>query len=807
MLKNYIKTAWRNLWKGRIFNAMNVVGLSVAIACCTLLFLTVHYEFSYDRFHTNLKDIYQVYSVSHRPQGDDASTSMPVPFLPALKAEYPEVKYVSRSANSGVVVRYANKELDLDAHYVDEDFLKMFTFPLAKGNSSNVLSGLNNVVLTEEAAKSIFGNQEPIGKTILLKIEDKPASFMVTGVAKSIPSNSGILFDMLIRFENNSIYKDNINQWDNWTHLVFVQMKEDFDPSTFTRRMQPFTKKHFTRSIEALKSDGAKPDADGNVFSLHLAPFANNHFSVNMGGTEGSPVSKIYVISLLIVGCFILIIACINFINLSIARAFTRSREVGVRKTLGAGKWQLLTQFWIETVMVCLGATMLGVLLAGLTMPTFKAIFRSHITIGMLLQPAQLSGCIMLFALITVIAGFYPALIMIRYKTVSVLKGNMVAAKPGKLRNSLLVVQFSLSTLLTICTIITWQQIHYLQSKPLGYNKMEVLSIPTGYNEVGSNVLQIMRNKLGNDPAVLSVSGAYNNMGRGTDGSMRTSIQGFNYKGHEIRTHIERVDYDYLQTMDIKLLEGRDFSRTYSGDTTAIVINEAMAAKLGGKNLVGSFLPMNDDKKPAQIIGIVKNYNFRSLHEEIEPLTLTMNPEYSINYVYVKVKPASLVQTFDRIQKSWHAEFTNTEFRGSWLNENTERQYQGEKRLSGIFVSGAIIAIIISCIGLLAISIMIVMQRNKEIGIRKVLGASVTRIVFMLSGDFVKLVLLAAFIAFPVAWWLMDRWLQGFAYRIHLQWWVFAAAALLAMLVAFITISFQAIKAAVANPVKSLRSE
>jgi putative ABC transport system permease protein len=449
---------------------------------------------------------------------------------------------------------------------------------------------------------------------------------------------------------------------------------------------------------------------------------------------------------------------------------------------------------------VCLGATVLGFLIAAVAMPYFNTIFRSEIAMSMLVQPAQLSGALLLFITITVIAGVYPALIMMRYKTVSVLKGAVLNSKPGKLRNTLLVVQFSLSTLLTICTIITWQQIQYLQNKPLGYNKTEVLSIPTGHTEVGINVLNLMRNKLSSNPDVISVTGAYMNMGRGTDGSMRTSIQGFNYKDREVRTHIERVDYDYLKTMDIKLLDGRDFSKTYAGDSTAIVINEAMAAQLGGKNLIGTFLPMDENAPQAQIIGIVKNYNFRSLHEDIAPLTLTMKKEYSINYVFVKVKPGSLIQAYD-------STFPNTEFKASWLNENTERQYRSEKRLSGIFVSGAVIAIIISCIGLLAISIMIVMQRTKEIGIRKVLGASVPRIVVMLSSDFVKLVMLAAIIAFPVAWWLMHNWLQGFAYRISIQWWVFAAAALLAMLVAFVTISFQSIKAAVANPVRSLRSE
>jgi putative ABC transport system permease protein len=316
-----------------------------------------------------------------------------------------------------------------------------------------------------------------------------------------------------------------------------------------------------------------------------------------------------------------------------------------------------------------------------------------------------------------------------------------------------------------------------------------------------------MRNELKNHAEVASVTGAYMNMGRGNDGSSRMSVLGFNLGDKEIRTHIQRVDYDYLKTLDIKLVEGREFNPDFAGDSTAVIINETMAKQLGGKNVLGSFVPMYDSVAKVQVVGIMKDYNFRSLHEDIAPLTLTMDKSYEINYIFVKVKPGNLVTSYDAIKKSWNRQYPNTEFKGSWINENTERQYLNERRLSGIFVSGAVIAIVISCIGLLAISIMIVLQRTKEIGIRKVLGSSIGSIVLLLSMDFVKLVLLAAVIAFPVAWWLMNNWLQSFAYRITIQWWVFAVATLLAIILAFITISFQSVKAALANPVKSLRSE
>ncbi|CAM3754948.1 ABC transporter permease [Mucilaginibacter galii] len=807
MLKNYIKTAWRNLWKGRVFNLLNLVGLAVAIACCTLIFLTVFYEFTYDRFHTKLDNIYQIYTVSNRAEGAEVTSSVPEPLTPALKAEYPAVKYMTRSADAGALIKYGNKELDENLHFVDEDFLKMFTFPLIEGNKNNVLSGLNNVVITQATAKALFGEEPALNKTVLLNINNVQQPFIVSGILEDISRHSSIEFDLLVRFEHYPNYAANINAWENRTHIAMIEFNNGYDPASFTSQLTPFVKKHFAPSIEILKKDGAKPNEKGDIFWLDIAPFSNNHFATNLGGVEGNPVNKTYPVSLIVIGCFILIIACINFINLSVARGFTRSREVGVRKTLGASKGQLLIQFWIETIMVCLASMVVGLLLCMALINQFKAIFKSRISLSMLLDPVTLFGIIILFLLVTAIAGFYPALMMVRYKTVAVLKGNTASTKPGKLRNTLLVVQFSLSTLLIICTIITWQQINYLQNKPLGYNKTEVLSIPVSGGLIGEKALKLMRNELKNHAEVASVTGAYMNMGRGNDGSSRSSILGFNFGDKEIRTHIQRVDYDYLKTLDIKLLEGREFNPDFAGDSTAVIINETMARQLGTKNVLGSFVPMYDSVAKVQVVGIVKDYNFRSLHEDIAPLTLTMDKHYEINYIFVKVKPGNLVASYDAIKKSWNRQYPNTEFEGSWINENTERQYLNERRLSGIFVSGAVIAIVISCIGLLAISIMIVLQRTKEIGIRKVLGSSVGGIVLLLSMDFVKLVLLASVIAFPIAWWLMNNWLQSFAYRITIQWWVFALATLLAILLAFITISFQSVKAALANPVKSLRSE
>ncbi len=807
MFKNNLKIAWRNLLKGKVFNLINIVGLSVAVACCILLFLTVDYEFSFDCFHKNLPDIYQLYTTENRAAGIEKSASMPEPAAPALKAAYPAIKNISRYGNGQTSVLYRGKQTNYGIKFIDPDFLKMFTFPLVQGNPQTALHDLKSIVITEYVAHAVFNKENPVGKTVELNFNDQPQSFVITGIAQDFTDNSSLSFDILMRFENMPGYQQKQDRWDANNHSVFVQLQAGVNHTIFEKQFIPFTNQHFTENINNIKRDGARPDADKQVFTLNLFSFAQNHFATNMFGLEGDHVSKVYIIALMAIGIFILLIACINFINLNVARAFTRAREVGVRKTLGAGNWNLILQFWTETVLVCLIALLSGLLLSSLILPGFKTNFRSPVSLKMLLHPAQLSAFFTLFFLVTIIAGFYPAWLMLRYKTVQVLKGTVNTTKPGKVRNVLLVIQFSLSTLLIICTLITWQQMRYLQNKPLGYNRTEVISVPFGNEMPGTKALQLLRNKLQGQPEIVSITGSAINLGLGKDGSTSSNITGLNYNGHEIKSSWQRVDYYYLKTLGIKLLQGRDFSKSFSTDTNSIVINEQMAKQMGGKNVVGRFLPVHDNQPPMQVIGVMQDYNFHSLRENVTPLTLVMEKRTDVGYAFIRVKPSSLLSTFNQLKQQWHELFPNTEFKGSWLNENTERLYRSEKRLSNIFISGAILAILISCIGLLAMAMIVMVQRTKEIGIRKVLGSSVSAIVLLLSKDFIKLVLIASVLAFPVAWWVMHNWLQSFAYRIEISWWIFALATLIALVIAVATVSFQAIKAALANPVKSLRSE
>ena len=409
------------------------------------------------------------------------------------------------------------------------------------------------------------------------------------------------------------------------------------------------------------------------------------------------------------------------------------------------------------------------------------------------------------FALVTLVAGGYPAWAVTRFNTVEVLKGKVkVSGSSGGIRNALIIFQFTMSVLLISCTLIVWTQINYLRSKPLGFNTTQVYSIPIGHEVSGKRLLKHLRNRLANQPRILSMTGSDVNLGRGLDGSFSKSVLGFEQNGKSLKTNMRTADYDYAKTLDLKLLQGREFSEAYAADTAySVIINEAMAKQLGVKNPLGVIL--NTDEKH-KVIGVVQDFHFESLHRQIEAVSFFMNG-FSINYIFVKIAPDHVDETIALLKKTYAELAPKSEFQGSFLDENVNKQYQREERLSKIFFSAATLAIILSCLGLFAIAIMVISQRTKEIGVRKVLGASVFSITALLSADFLKMVGVAIVIASPIAWWIMDKWLTDFAYRTSIQWWVFVVTALLAVGIAIVTISFQAIKAALTNPTSSLRSE
>ena len=806
MLLNYTKIALRNLWKHKTFALVNVIGMSVAFASCLLLFLAAWSHLTFDNFHANGKQLFMVYEQSG---ATSKSATMPAPLAPSLRKELlPEIAHITRVVDGGGAVRYGNQEFDKSVRFVDPDFFEMFSFPMQKGNPATVLSSLSNIVISEKTAQSIFGTADPIGKTLSLRLNETWKPFVVSGVIADAPTNSSLKFDLLARFEAYPEYQQNKDVWDNRFHSVFVQVDPKINEVTFEQRLRPFVTKYLANSILNLKRDGGQPDENGDLTSLRLLPMTDMHFDTEVGGGNGSPVKRSYPILLLVVAGFIVLIACINFINLSTARSMTRSREVGMRKVLGALKQQLVFQFWGEAFILCLISLVLGGLLVTALVAELNSILRTKASLSYLADPAVIVSMLTAFLAITFVAGGYPALFVARLNTTQILKGKVSLGKTGAVRNTLLIVQFAIATFLMACTLIAWQQVNFLRTMPLGFNENQVISIPIGSSVNGRQALNLFRDKLAQQPRVLSVTGAYKNFGRGLDGSSVTSIVGFDHKNRTIRSHWQPVDYDYLKTLDIKLQAGRDFSRQYATDTTtSVIINETMAKELGEKNPVGTLLNVSDGEPPLVVIGVVKDYHHESLKKTVQPNTLLMSHDWPIGYVLVKIAPDNVPATMAVLKKAWEEVAPKSEFEGSFLDENTDRQYQSEEQMAKLFITAAGVAIILSCMGLFAIAIMIMAQRIKEIGVRKVLGASVSSIVILLSKDFLKLVLIGIVIASPLAWWLMSQWLKEYAFKIELAWWMFAVAGLLAILIAFVTVSFQSIKAALTNPVKSLKSE
>ncbi len=678
MLTNYFKLAWRNLLKHKTDSAINIVGLCVAFFCGLLLFLSVYFEFSFDRFHKNANSIYHLYFTTNKPKEVESNASMPVPMTPALKQAFPEVKYAARFINTGSVVRYKDKKLRQNLKFTDPDFFNMFSFPFLKGSPNSALASLNSVALREASAKAIFGEEEPIGKTIEVQVEGEWKPFVVSAIVKNYPDNSSIIYDLVIRFENDAEYQSNTTRWDNFNHDVYIQLQDNVKAASFESKTGSFVARNFAEDITDLKRDGATPSKDGAYIHLRLQPLLDMHTNTALSG-EGGSINKSYLYLLLAIGCLILIIACINFINLSIGRSFTRTHEIGLRKTLGARPIQLIGQFWSEAFLICSLALMISCGLVYWVLPMYKQLFAMNITENVLRSPYIWLAVVAIFFFITLVAGGYPAWLMSRFNIINILKGKISIKRSQKLRNSLIIVQFTIAILLMICTVVAWQQINYLKTKPLGFNKTQVISIPVEGELDPVSTIDLMKTKLAAHQSIESVSGIYDNLGRGLDGSSRRSVMGFDFKERTISTVWMGVSYDFAKTIDLKFVAGRDFSNQFGTDSNAVVINEAMAEELGEKNLIGLMLPFREDQAPKQVIGVVKNFNFESLKGKVKPLTMVLESRFPPNYILVKVKPDNLSASMELVRDTWKQVAANQDFRGSFLDENVDRQYRRER--------------------------------------------------------------------------------------------------------------------------------
>ena len=788
MIKNYFKTAWRNLLQNKTFSLINIFGLALGMTCSLVIMLWLQDEIRKDKFHQNSKRLYRV--MENQSYSGTISTFDATPGILAenIVKDIPDIQMASQMLWEEEPLFTVDNTYDKEkGRYVEKDFLRMFSFKLLKGDPATALARPDGVVISKKLADKYFKGKDPIGKMVRI---DNTDNVMVTGVLDGIPKSSSLTFDFLMSFEQWRKKNDWAKEWGNNGPRCYVMIA----PNTSIDRVNAKIKNYIKTK-----------NKESNV-ELFLQNYGESYLYSDWenGKQNGGRVEYVKIFS--IVAIIILVIACINFMNLATARSLRRAREIGVRKVVGAGKRQLIGQFIGESLFVSFIAICFSLLIVFLLLPSFNTLTEKHLSID-LTDPSFLVILLGLTLVTGIISGSYPALFMSSLKPIIVLKG-LLKFRPGAtyFRKALVVFQFALSIILILGMIVIYRQIDFIHNKNLGFAKEDLLYMPLE-GEL-QKTYPTFKEQLLKQPGIKYVTSA-----QSSPLEVGSSTSGVRWPGKDTTKLIlfssNPITYDYIKTMGIQLVAGRDLSTEYGLDTMNYLVNEAAAKKIGYKDPVGKELTMWGDK--GMIVGLMKDYHHNSLHVPIEPLILRLHKKswggtYWGNIIVrtEKGKTKQAIASMEKLYKQFNPGFP---FKYYFTDDEIANRYKAEYTVSKLSRYFAFLAIFISCLGLFGLVTFTAEQRTKEIGIRKVLGASVTGIVGMLSKDFLKLVIIAAVIAFPVAWWAMHRWLNDFAYRVNIGWWVFVVAGIVALLIALLTISFQSIKAAIANPVKSLRTE
>jgi putative ABC transport system permease protein len=803
MLKNYFKTAFRNLYRNKGFAVINILGLTIGLASVIFIFLWIQNELTYDRYNVHAE---RTYRVSREFLNADGSTNIhlatiALPFAPLLEKSFPEADKVTRFLQDNDVISYQQKKFtESKIIWTDDKFFDVFTYSFIEGNAHTALTNPNTVVITRDVAKKYFNNKNVLNQTIYYGSKQVPLK--ITGIIDNVPSNSHFHFDFLISFITLQQFiprEDYLNDWGGNNYYTYLLLKENTKPQTLQSKLPAFL-------------DKVLPAFNGNTGSkgnrLHLQKITDIHLHSHLMA-EAEPTSDIkYVYIFGCIGFFILLIACINYMNLATALALSRQKEVGVRKVIGAERSQLFFQFFTESTLIIFIALLLSLGTVYLLMSLFER-FTDTVYFFSAQQFMLLSGALFILLLITtLLAGSYPSFYLSRFKPIAILKGKFQKNNFNfSLRKTLVVFQFTISIVLIVAVLIVSRQLNYMQNANLGFNKNWVMTLPV--NDSIRKNFETVKDILLNNTNIESTSFSSRiPSGQLLDEQdakleMNGSMQQVNFRLSNIST-----DFDYIKTFKIKIAAGRDFSKDFPTDSiNAFLINEAAVRASGWKS--------NEDAinknieyggRKGRVIGVVNDFNFESLEKPILPIVFYITP--SARRVFsIRLTGNNLESTVDYVKSVWQRFAPNIDFSYSFLDERLYDLYKAERRLNTIYFLFAGIAIFIACLGLFGLATFTAGQRTKEIGIRKVLGASVADIASLLSKDFLKLVVIALLIATPISWWAMKNWLQNFAFHINISWWIFLSAGLIVILIALATVSFQAIKAAIANPVKSLRTE
>lgn len=810
MFKNYFKIAARQLAKQKMYSAVKIGGFALSIAACLLIALYIKDELSYDKAWANADRIYRITGEYDNNGKIETGVAWPAPMAKALREDYPEVEKAGRFMDAPLFycagsnqVRTTDKEqntYEAGFSYADQDMLDILQVPMVYGDRVHALSEPNTIVISKSKADKYFPNQNPVGKTIILN-DDKNRIYKIGGVMQDFPATSHIHYSFLLTMTGYQLWDGEQTQWSASNYPVYVLLKPGTDVAKFQSKLKGILTKYY---LPMMKESGDK-DADNFAEKAKLIaqPISSVHlYSADIDdGLQKGDIKFVWLFGAIAI--FILVIACINFINLSTAKSANRAKEVGLRKVVGSHRSGLVQQFLTESLLFSVLSFVLGMILAILLLPYFNTLCAKSIAIPWTewwLLPSMMLASI----LIGVVAGLYPSFYLSAFKPIDVLKGQASrGSKNSLLRNGLVIFQFTTSIILIIGTLVIYNQTQYMLNKKIGFDKDQVLLIQ-GTNTLGDKT-EAFKNELLKSPQIKSISVSDYLPVSGTKRDGNTFYkEGKTKEDQGVGSQKWRVDYDYMQTFGMHVIEGRNFSKDMASDSSATIINKTMAAKMGLKNPIGQRIV--NGWETWTVIGVMEDFNFESMRQDVGPLCLVLGGKSS-SIISVKVNTADVKTVISNISAAWKSFSPNQPIRYTFLDESFANMYADVQRTGTIFTSFAVLAIIIACLGLFALSAFMAEQRNKEIGIRKVLGASVSGITAMLSKDFVKLVIISIVIATPIAWWAMTKWLEDFAYRISMSWWMIAAAALSAIVIALVTISFQSIKAALMNPVKALRSE
>jgi putative ABC transport system permease protein len=807
MFKNYIKIAIRNLWKNKAFSAINIFGLASGLAICLLILFYVNNELGYDQYNTKSDRIYRVDGDLQFGGNHFVLAQSPDPLGPTLKQDFPQVEqYVRFRDHGGIMVKKGNENVEENkVIYTDSTLFSVFTLPMIQGDPSTALVQPNSVVITENTAKKYFNSTDVVGKTMII---GDTGNYKITGVIKDIPKQSHFHYDFFISMYGQlSSYE--INQWTSNNFNTYIVLKKGTNADQLSSQLNGFVMRYVAPVFKSMNLTPEEFAKQGNHLHYSLIPLEKIHLYSNKSGEleANGNIQYVYIFSL--IAFFILLIACVNFMNLSTARSANRAKEVGVRKVLGSLRKNLIMQFLSESVLISFISLTLALVIAALLLPYFNQLSGKDMTLNLFLKPWLLPAAILLMIIVGLIAGSYPAFYLSSFKPVQVLKGKLAKGfKSSWLRSGLVVFQFCISIILVIGTLVIYLQLNYIRNKDIGFDRSHVLIIKNT-DALGrqAKVFEDEVKKL-NGVENATMTGYLPTAGWRSDSPLFPDAT--TDTKNAVSTQIWRIDENYIPALGMKMAMGRNFSADFPTDSSGIIINEAALKLFGFKDPLNRPLYyMNDfpkkDLTKFHIIGIVKNFNFNTLREEVTPLCFLYQPQNSS--IAFRVHSANLPNLISLIQNKFKNLAPEQPFSYSFMDDDFNKTYSNEQRMGGISMTFSALAILIACLGLLGLITFAAEQRAKEIGIRKVLGASGGNIVSMLSKDFLKLVFIASLIAIPLAWWAMNKWLQGFAYRIQISWWILASAALLAVFIALATIFYQAMKAAIANPVDSLRSE